>query len=71
MSIYKKYAIYYFIGFVLTLLSWLSIVIYIAVTKLTPFVLVNLIIVTLCLVFFITCSVYYRKKAKRGSDNEV
>ena len=70
MGIYKKYAIYYMIGFVLTFISWISIIIYIAVNSLTPFILVNLGIVTLCLVFFMICSLYYHKKAKKNQDNE-
>ncbi|HHW90477.1 MAG TPA: hypothetical protein GX745_06230 [Clostridiales bacterium] len=69
MNIYKKYAIYYFIGFILTFVSWLSIVIYISLNNISAFVLVNLVIVTICLIFFMFCSYYYSKKAKETQNN--
>lgn len=59
MNVYLKYAIYYFIGFLLTFASWLAIGLYIIFKKLSAFILINFGVVTICLIFFMACCFYY------------
>lgn len=68
MKVFKKYAIYYFVGFLLTFISWISILVYIILNGITAFVSINLIIVTFCMIFFIICSIYYKIKSKDTND---